>query len=305
MALNKANDVYRKYEKLKNDYSTVVFLDYLRKAKSEEGIYKIKISDRDINIENNKMFLSKLIKEGYAYKNKDVSIVSTVRGRKLISKDRVKISEKGKELLGKRDDWLKFFYFASPFTNIGEYERSKEQIGTGAEFETIMIAILSDKIETRRSREDYRGLKNLFLDIGELYKSVSYDLRAMYCFVAALYFDVSGIEYYDAFRKYMRRMISYKQLKREYRGIYIDPRILEDIRKAKEGYMSDMVDHIFLKNPMKINFYTKKRLKELVADIVDEKFSYKKWINYSFDIFDDMVTIAEKNRQRRVQYDRT
>ena len=53
---------------------------------------------------------------------------------------------------------------------------------------------------------------------------------------------------------------------------------------------------------MKINFYTKNRLKELVADIVDDKFSYKKWIDYSFSIFDDMVTIAEKKRQRRVQY---
>lgn len=305
MALNKANDVYRKYEKLKNDYSTVVFLDYLRKAKSEEGIYKIKISDRDINIENNKMFLSKLIKEGYAYKSKDVSIISTVRGRKIISKEHVEISAKGKELLEKREDWLKFFYFASPFTNIGEYERAKKRMEAGANLEIIMISILSEKIETYRNRGNYRGLKNLFLDIGELYKSVSYDSRAMYCFVAALYFDVSGIEYYDLFRKYMRRTISYKQLKKEYGGIYIESRILEDIRSAKEGYMSDMVDHIFSKNRLKINFYTKKRLKELVADIVDEKFSYKKWINYSFDIFDDMVTIAEKNRQRRVQYDRT
>ena len=39
-----------------------------------------------------------------------------------------------------------------------------------------------------------------------------------------------------------------------------------------------------------------------MTDIVDDKFSYKKWIDYSFSIFDDMVTIAEKKRQRRVQY---
>ena len=296
MPFNKTGDGH---EKLKTRYADTVFLKSIEGKSREKDILSIVIRDNGVNTESTKSLLSRSIKKGYIEKGRNISVVSTVNGRQTISEERMEISEKGKKMLEEREDWLKFFDFASPYITIVEYQEGKRRAGRNWKFENVMIAALSKKIDRFKEEKKYRDLKNLYLDIGELYAMASYKSRAMYCFIAALYFDTSGIEYYEDFLKYTGRRISYDELKKKYRGIYIESRIIDDISGAKEGYMSDMVEHVYRKNRIGINFYTKSRLKQLIADMIEGKFSYSEWVDYSYKAFEKMVDVAGRYRQRR------
>lgn len=286
------------FETWKNEYIDYIFLSRVMDNMSEFDICNEIQLDHDVSASPNKTILTRIIKNGLLKKDRSVAITSTVKGRKFSSEEVFSKTAKGIQFLEEKKDLLQFYEFASPYANIIEYQKMKRRVKNNSKFEAVMIPLLSHKLDRSRRSDEYIKVKNLYFDIGELYEASSYHSRAMYNYIASLYFDVSGLEYYDVFLNYIRGSISYRTIRQAYSGIFLSPQTIYHIKTLKNYYRNDMVEHVYQTNPVNINFCTKNRFKKLVLDIVDGTFSYCEWQEYFKNAFINMIQVSEKYKRR-------
>ena len=285
-----------KKESIKDVYINTLFLKYIESNKSESRILKKKFLDEKLEI-NPKILLNQLLKKGYLSRKKDISIASTSKGRKLVVEGIICLTDKGQKYLSDRKDLISFFEFASPYVSIAEYQAMKKRMKEGWTFEKVMIYILVKKLNSFKSSSDYISVRNISSDLGYLYSQIGDKTRAIYNYMTALYFDISGIEYYRKFKAYIKGNITEKELRMSYEGMYIEPYIISCIRAMGTGYRSDMPDHIYKENKINMNLCTRNRFEGLVYDIMGDKFSYRGWEEYFRKAFDRMILVAEKYRK--------
>ena len=60
-----------------------------------------------------------------------------------------------------------------------------------------------------------------------------------------------------------------------------------------------MADAVYDKNPININMCSLDKFKELVSDIISDKYDMDKWRGYFFSAFNGLVRTAEKNKANR------
>ncbi len=290
----------KRKETLLREYFEIVFLNNIKCDISEKTLCEKIYFDKDIKLNNRKSMLNSMIKKGFAERDKSFFIASTSKGRKLLSDDIIKLTEKGKSFLDSKNDLIEFYEFATPYVNITEYLKTKRKIKEEPKFEYAMISILMNKLKWYKKMEDYIGVRDIFFNVGELYERVPYDFRAIYSYITSLYFDVSGLGYYSTFLRYIKGEITLRHLNCEYEGLYINPETVRRIKKVKRGYRDDMVDHIYERNPISINLCSKKAFLQLVNDIICGEYSYIKWQKYFSETFVAMIGIADKYRRRRI-----
>ena len=262
----------------------VVFLDYVSKfCNGKEELVQPGYFKEELKIEDLRSFEKKMIKEGYLKKSGSL-----------------KMTEKGYQLLDKNYDYLRFSSLAIPYADIRDYQRQthKKKVSK-ASFEEIVITILLEKLKYYQEKDDYEAVKNIHFEVGKLYHCASYDAQAMYHYLISLYFEVSGLEYYDKLISFMIGQSSKKALEIDYDGVYIDPHIAQAIWEIKDVYFEDMADAVYDKNPININMCSLDKFKELVSDIISDKYDMDKWRGYFFSAFNGLVRTAEKNKANR------
>lgn len=260
----------------------VVFTDYVDKyCQGKKELIQPDYFKEELKIEDPRSFEKRMIKDGYIKKN-----------------DGMAVTEKGHKLLEQYKDYLSFFYLATPYADITDYQKLKDKKKSPeTSFEEIMITLLMDKLRHYQGKDDYRAVENIHFEIGRLYRRASYDAQAMYHFLISLYFEVNGLEYYDRLIMFMLGKKTRKYLEAEYDGVYIDPHLVAAIQEIKDIYYEDMADAVYKKNPISINMCPLDKFKELIEGITAGSYDIEKWRGYFFSAFNGLIRTAEKSRE--------
>lgn len=265
-----------------SNYAMVVYLDYVNtypdlRAQREPGYFRDELSIGDL-----RSYTRKMSKAGYIVKEED---------------GKFKITSRGERLLRKYDDYIKFFNCAIPYLKIEDYEKAKESSKEDISFEGIMISLMLKKIEELSPDEDFQQIGNLHFEIGTLYANLEYKGQAMYHYLVSLYYEVSGLEYYEKFLDYINRKCERKELEARFDGVYISPHLASAIVELGEVYYEDMSNTVFKKNILSINLCSKEKFKQLVMNIIDNEFDYNKWRGMFYIAYKDLLATADKKRK--------
>ncbi|MCI7304506.1 MAG: hypothetical protein SOR93_19215 [Clostridiales Family XIII bacterium] len=284
-------------EKWEEAYLDTLFLSWFEEPHTETEIYRRMQFDSDLRSFGSRNWMKRMLKAGYLKKEKSVAITSTAKGRTFLSEAVISITEKGKAFVSKRQDFLLFFKFASPYVTISDYQKWKRRTGK-SDFETVMISLLMSKLNHHRKQNDYLGVQNLFCEIGELYERISCKPQALYSYLSALYFEASGLDYYEYFLKYIRNQMTREELQGGYEGLYLSPGIRSRLQGVKDKYQEGLIEHIYQKFPVNMHLSTKKQFQKIVLEILENRFSNYRWQAVFQENFDRMISVVDEYKRR-------
>lgn len=285
--MNKDKESLINSKKLLNVYALVVLLDYADKYSLAEDISQPAYFRVELGIDDEVAFIRKAEKQKYIKKDNNGTFELTVKGEKFLEK---------------YGDYLEFFNIATPYVNILEYENEKKNAGTNSTFEVTMITLLLKKIKQLEAKDDYEGVKNLHYDIGRLYEKIDYKGQAMYHYLVSLYFEVSGLNYYDKFLGYMTKKCSRKELESSYNYVYIDPNITKAINGLGQVYYGDMAEAVYEKNKISVNLCSKSKFEDLVNEIISGNFNLDNWQGRFKAAFNGALKAMEKKSFKLYSY---
>ncbi|MCQ4637218.1 hypothetical protein NE619_10840 [Anaerovorax odorimutans] len=297
MRSDKKHKKKKQKEKWEEDYLDTLFLSCFEEPHTEAEVCRRMEFDSDLRISGSRSWVSRLLKSGYLKKEKFVAITSTAKGRTFLSEAVISITEKGKVFVEKRKDFLLFFDFASPYVRISDYQKWKHRTGK-SDFDTVMISLLMSRLNQHRKRNDYLGVQNLFYEIGELYERLSCKPQALYSYLSALYFEVSGLDYYGYFLKYIRNRMTREELQDSYEGLYLSPEIRRRLQGVKDEYREGLVEQIYRKFPVNMHLSTKKQFQKLILEILENRFSNYSWQPVFQENFNRMISVADEYKRR-------
>ena len=276
--------VKEKNKEVLNNLILVVVLNYIKTMELRKD-FSIPAYFRDeLGIEDSKGLVRRLEKKNYI-EYSDGNILS--------------ITSKGGEFLKLHGDYLEFFNLAIPGITIFEYQNIKEKNAENEPFEKIMIMVILKKINQLVKRDNYTGVRNLHFDAGKLYRKLGYTGQAMYHYLVSLYFDVSGLKYYDYFLKFISESMTEKELQLVYEYVYMDTYLIEEIRSVSDVYHDDIVDSVYEKNKININLLTTEKFKEFVQDIISKKQYEEKWQGYFRAAYNALVIAAGNTKNKK------
>lgn len=269
-----------KIKKTQNIYAAAVVLNYIKhnhmdKYMSEPAYFREELAIGDFRI-----FLRKLINGGYIVKDKNV----------------FKVTDKGERFILKYADYIDFFETATIYADITEYQDKKEELRRDKRFEAVMISLLLQKIIDFEKKDDVIAVKNIHVEVGDLYNRLEYKGQALYHYLVALYFEVNGLEFYESFLKYINNQCTKIEFEESYVYIYIDPYIINAIASLGEIFYDEMADAVYKKNQISINMCTREKFKDMVEEIISGTFDREKWQGYFHTGFKALVKAAENQK---------
>lgn len=262
-------------------FARVIFLDYMSKFGSTHNFVQPSYFKDELGIVDVKFFQKKMIRHGYMKKYKSGDFAFT---------------QKGKKFLEDHEDYIRFFNMAIPNMDIWDYERIKRRAKENDLFETVIIAALIIRIKELEKEDNFVAVRQLHQEIGDICVSSELYPKAAYHYLCSLYFQVSGLEYYNIFIDYMNERISRDELIAgwERMHIYYDTvRAITDVDK----YIDDaMVDKVFKNNLINMNLCRQDVFEQLVDDIKKGEYDDKKWQEIFHKAFVDMIEIANHKK---------
>lgn len=253
-------------------YAEAVFLDYINKnSPGMASEYPSYLKD-ELHITDMRAFAKKLIRAGYAVQQNH----------------HIVLTEAGEILLHKRENSVKFFELGNIYLSIQDYVAKKAK-KPNKSFEIIMIELLREKVEEYRKKDDYEAVKLLHMDIAALYESISFPLQALHHYLIVLYFDVSGLEYYDLMLRYANGQEKIEKVKASFDFVYIRPEVESGIKRLKDNYDKSIIDWIYEKNKISINLCNKSHFVALVKGIMNDELSELEWQEYFKRTFRKLV----------------
>lgn len=273
-------------KKIKRIFATAVFLDYIDKNGIPNRYVQPSYFKDELGIVDGNLFKKKMIRKGYIKSDKNEKTILT---------------EKGNRFIDEYSDYIKFFKKAIPSMDIFDYDRIKRRAVDTDSFEKIMISALIVKMKELKNNDDYDAVRQLNQEIGAIYSDINYNSKSIYYYLTSLYFQVSGLEYYDAFIDYMLKMITRDELLNMWNGVHISYDTVYAISKLKEYINYEIIEKVFKDNPISINLCKRDIFISLIEDIKKEIYIYedKKWQEIFYNAFIDMIAIAD-NKKRNI-----
>lgn len=268
---------HRRKKTLEQEYAKVIILDYIRKFSEGRKLYLPEYLSEELKLSDSTQLIGKLLRQNYLEKQ---------------GTDMVCITKKAEKYLQEKADYIKFFNLAVPYVSVEEYEAEKQAMKAEQSFESVMITVLLKKIKTLKEQDRYEAVKNLHFDIASLYELLGYRPQAMYHYLTTLYYETSGLEYYDKFLGFIARRSTAKEMEKLYSYTCIDPQIVAGIKRMKDSYVDEMIDKVFETNPISINLCLKEKYGELVTDIVNEDYKHKEWQIYFWQTYKQLIDRA-------------
>lgn len=270
------NKTYQK--KIDNKYTTVILLDYIDKFAGEHEFAQPSYFKDELGIKDFYAFEKKMIREGYLKK---------------AGKGSHRLTRKGTAFIEKNLDYIRFFNLATPYVNISEYDSAKKNIKQNFSFEETMIKLFLSKTQAFSEKDDYVAVKELHFETAKLYEELNMDPQAMYHYLCFLYFQTSGLEYYDDFINYISGKITKKELQSKYAGIYISMDIVNKIKQLGDSYVEDMADRIYERNTISINLCNKENFKNLVKEIMSGDYKSNLWQEKFREFFNGVIKLSD------------
>lgn len=261
----------REKNKIFADYKKVVFLNCF--MNSDKYVLKnVSYLKSDFNIYDTDSYIKELLKNKYLFK----------KGRNVV------LSQKGLKFLEHKKDYLDFFEMAIPYVDIFDYVKCRKRQQKSKSFEDVILKLLNEKVVEYQKAGDELAVINLNYEIGVIYQRKLDEKKALYHYLTSLFYNVSGLEYYENFVDYINGRINAEVLKNSYNGIYIETNIKKGIKELKEHYVEDLVEIVYGKNPVNMNMCRCEDFKKLIADIIEDEFEEKTWQIY----FDKMFALT-------------
>lgn len=274
--------ISRNVRKAWDEYVRSIFLRYIMDhPEANHMTFFPAYFQRELNLSDSYTYLRKLIKKGYLVrKNEGI----------------LQLSEKGREAI--KDEYIQLFDIATPYVTFSEYEEEKEQTKTQGPVEVILLSVLLKKLKLLKRENNYIGVKDVHLDVAELYERANITDRAMYHYLVSLYYDISGLEYYDELILYTKGKRTKLHAEQTFSGICIRPQVMQGIYRLKESYDPQMVHDIFEKEQININLCSESRMKMLVEELLTGKYEYSEWRKYFWKNYRNMIAYSEKYREK-------
>lgn len=213
---------------------------------------------RELHITDSYMYIQRLARQGYLEKKEDGGIVLTEKGAAAI-----------------QEEHTRFFDLASPYISYADYLAEKEALHSQEPFHITMLSLMLKKSREYRMQDDYMAVKSVQLDAATLYEQAGIADRAMYSYLVSLYYDVSGMEYYEKLVKYAQgKKVA---VAKSFEVVCIRPQVQKGIFRMKEAYSPDMVEEIFEREQISMNLCSKKNFYLLVEELLGGKYAYTEW----------------------------
>lgn len=249
-------------KKIEKKYAEVIFLDYIKRFSGKHEFSWPRYFSDEFGIWDASMFQRHLIREGYLFRDREGKLVLT---------------EKGNRYVRQNDDYLKFFDLAVSYVDITEYEKARRIMKSETKFEAVMITLLRGKINLLKAADDFTAVKELHVEVAKLYERLGMKPQAVYHYLTFLYFQTSGLEYYDRFIAYINGKISKDQLALSFAGIYINFDMINMLNDSGEIYYEEMSQRVYDENPIRLNICTKNNFKQLVGEIIAGTYKNAVW----------------------------
>ncbi len=268
-----------------DEYVRSVFLRYIvYHPEVNQTTYFPSYFQSELNISDSHTYLKKQLKKKYLVKGKN---------------DTLLLSDKGKEAV--KDEYIRFFDAATPYVTFSEYVDEKMLTEEQESVEGTMLSILLKKLKSLKEKNNYIGVKDVHLDAAQLYEQADFAEQAMYHYLVSLYYDISGLEYYNDLLLYAKGKCKREQSQRAFRGICIRPQVIQGICRLKEGYDPQMVHEIFEKEQIGINLCTESRMQKLIEDFCNGTYNDSAWRQYFEKNYQSMLQSAENYREKKAK----
>lgn len=277
-------DKIKEKKYIEDIFAYTIFLDYMSKFGSTHNFVQPSYFKDELGIVDVKWFQKKMIRKGYMKKYKSGDFAFTA---------------KGKNFLTEHGDYVKFFNLALPYMGIWDYERIKRRAKDTDSFETVLIAAIIIRIKELEKEDDYVAVRQLHQEAGNIYSCVGSYQKAAYHYLCSLYFQVSGIEYYDLFMDYLNERITKEELQAGWEGMHIYYDTVRALSDTGEYVDDKVIDHVFENNLINMNMCRRDVFAQLIDDIKKGDYNDKKWQEIFHKAFMDMIEIADIKRNKR------
>lgn len=264
-------------------FASVIFLDYMSKFGSTHNFVQPSYFKDELGIVDVKWFQKKMIRQGYMKKYKSGDFAFTA---------------KGKKFLAEHEDYIKFFNMAIPNMDIWDYERIKRRAKDNDLFETVIIASLIIRIKELEKEDNFVAVRQLHQEIGDICVSSELYSKAAYHYLCSLYFQVSGLEYYNLFIDYMNERITRDELLAGWERMHIYSATVRAIADMSEYIDDAMLDNVFENNLINMNLCRRDVFGQLVSDIKEKQYDDKKWQETFHKAFVDMIEVANRKKMK-------
>ncbi|WP_329383435.1 hypothetical protein [Anaerofustis butyriciformans] len=256
MKKNNNND-----KQLQNTFSTVIFLDYMTNFETSHHFLQPTYFKDELGITDMRDFQKKLLKNGLI---------------KLKDTDTFCLTESGKKMLDENIDYVRLFNMAIPYISVFDYEIEKENMQDKS-FEDILLVTLENKINQKKSDEEFNIVVKLHFEIAQISKSLEKNKRALYNYITVLYYQISGKEYYNYIEKCFSNELGVQQTRDMWKGLYIQNEVVRAVKELKDEFEECFIDEIYENNELKIHLFTKEKFKLFINSILEDEFEDSYW----------------------------
>ncbi|MBQ0038732.1 MAG: hypothetical protein KBS74_08710 [Clostridiales bacterium] len=266
--------------KIWRDYARAIFLNYISGHPKLNATTYPAYFQQELGISDSHSYAKKMIRQGYLAWQEDDCVALTERGQAAIA-----------------EDYMRFFDFASPYVTIYDFLDERERMEEDTSFEATMLSLLLKQMKVRKAEGDDQSVKNIHFDIGALYEGLGYQEDALHHYLMTLYYDISGMEYYDLLVAYVAKKVSRGEAQESFDGVCVEPRVMEGLLRLKEVCTPAMLDKAFGSETIRVNLCSRKDFNALVEDIFNGAYEYDTWMDRFRANFAAMLSYYAKKKR--------
>lgn len=270
-------------DKAKKEYSEAVFLRYVDgKPLLDSNQYPAYFSD-ELGILDALKLHKELISSKMLMKQGDIYV----------------LSEKGAVFLDSHQYELAFFDSAvsymtwEDFVSINGTERD-------GEFDTKLFDAMVTTGYKLREKQVYPEVSNVFRDIASVLRSQGDLVNALYYYIVAVYYDYSGIKFYNSMLMYMNGNLKKKALLDNYSTNESSAEVVKAIYELKEEFSPDMIDRAYSTELTNINLCGIDDFRLIIDSMLEGKYDREFWNDKMYKNYIKIIKVADEYRQQDI-----
>ena len=270
-------------EKAKKEYSEAVFLRYVDgKSLLDSNQYPVFFSD-ELGVLDSLKLHRELISSKLLTKQGDVYI----------------ISEKGREFLESHKYELEFFDAAVSYMTWEDFVsiNGTEQDG---DFDAKLFDAMVTTVYKFREKQVYPEVSNVFRDIASAIRNQGDPVNALYYYIVSVYYDYSGIKFYNSMLMYMNGNLKKKALMNTYSTNESSAEVVKAIFELKEHFSPDMIDRAYSTELTNINLCGIDDFRLIIDSMMDGKYDREFWNEKMYKNYIQIIKVADEYRQQDI-----
>lgn len=236
---------------------------------------------QELNIPDSYVYARQLLRQGLLQDTGEGAVTLTQAGWEAIN-----------------ENHIKFFEWSTPYVSYQEYSQQHTLFGETCSFEETMNYLLLKKIEEFVQKDDFLSVRDICADVAQLYQQLGKQETAVYYYLTALYYDISGLDYHKDIAAFLHGTLTRDAAERSFCGIPIQPQVINGIRALKGHYRKDMIPRIYEKSPLSMHICPPGLMQELVWDLQTGPYEYGRWKKKFFAAYQAMLADPAEDSQQ-------